>query len=164
MARKTQKPGRKIRVFLVDDHPAVRRGLELLLSREPDLEVCGQAAGARNALKQVLAREPDLAIVDLTLREGNGLKLIADLRAHHPKLRIVVFSMHEQAHTIREAFKAGANGYLTKDEGAAKLIEAIRAVMRGDSFLTKPAASAQGQAATGCQAREQPVPYISKDR
>ncbi|HEY5912983.1 MAG TPA: response regulator transcription factor [Verrucomicrobiae bacterium] len=134
MAHRPQKPGRKIRVFLVDDHPAVRRGLELLLSREPDLEVCGQAAGARNTLKQVLVCEPDLAVVDLVLREGHAFKLIADLRAHHPRLKILVFSMHDHANFTKRAFAAGANGFVAKDDGAALLIEAIRVVMGGGSF------------------------------
>ena len=125
-------------MFLVDDHPAVRRGLALLLTREADLEICGEADNGPSALKQLIALEPDLGIIDLTLKESDGVKLIKELRAHCPDLKLVVFSMHNQASHIEAALRAGANGYVAKEEGTERLVEAIRAVIGGQRFLTVP--------------------------
>ncbi len=130
-----------LRVFLVEDEPLVRRGLELLLSREPGVEVCGHASRQSEALAQILTLKPDLAIVDLRLAEGRGVDLIKELRAFGPSPKIIVFSMHTQALQVRAVLKAGANGFVGKEEGTESLLQAVRTVMQGKSFLTEAIAS-----------------------
>lgn len=136
MAVHQHSPGRKTRVFLVDDEPIVRRGLRLLFGSKPDLEVCGEAATEHEALEGILARRPDLAVVDLSLKEGDGLALITQLHRLCPGLRILVFSMHAQVHFATLAFEAGAHGYVVKEEGTEKVLEAIHTLMEGGCYLS----------------------------
>lgn len=145
------------RIFIVEDEPTVRRGLELLLKREPGLEVCGQATKQSDAVRQILQLRPDLAIVDLTLEEGSGLELIRDLRAFGATLKVLVFTMHTQASNVRTAMRIGADGYVTKEEGAENLVEAIRVLMDGKPFLTEAMAQRVGKSAAELQsARTKP--------
>jgi DNA-binding NarL/FixJ family response regulator len=136
------------RVFLVDDHPFVRRGLTVLVNFEPDLEVCGEAADVIPALAGIRDLRPDIAIVDLTLKHGSGLDLISQLRDECPRVRILVVSMHDQAQWIVRALRAGAHGYVTKDESPGQLINALRETLQGKRYLSTRAAeclSAQGR-------------------
>jgi len=126
-----------IRVFLVDDEPVVRRGLRLLLELEADLRVCGEAASEAAAMEGISKLRPHLAVVDLSLEAGDGLSLIKRLREYSPALKILVFSMHDQAETATAAFTAGAQGYIVKDEGTEKVVEAIRAIMGGGCYLSE---------------------------
>jgi len=126
----------KTRVFLVDDHPIVRRGFQLLLSMEPDLIVCGEADSAPAALQKILALKPDVAIVDLALKGGSGLELIKQLRTQALKLKLLVFSMRDEGIFAERALRAGADGYITKEEGTEKAIQAIRALMQGKRYLS----------------------------
>jgi len=126
----------KVRVFIVDDHPIVRRGLQLLLGMEPDLKVCGEADSAPAALQKILALKPDVAVVDLGLKGGSGLELIKQLRAQDLKLKLLVFSMRDEGIYAERALRAGADGYITKEEGTEKAIEAIRVLMRGKRYLS----------------------------
>ena len=121
----------KVRVFLVDDHPIVRRGFQLLLSLEPDLMVCGEADSGPVALEKILALKPDVAIVDLSLKSSSGLDLIKQIRAQRSRTKILVFTMRGEIIYAERALRAGANGYITKDEGTEKAIEAIRLLMQG---------------------------------
>ena len=129
-------PPSKTRLFLVDDGPLVRKGLRLLCSVQPDLEVCGEAAGELEALAGILALHPDLAVVDLSLKEGDGLALIKRLRQQCPTLKILVFSMHDQAPFAAIAFALGAHGYVIKEEGSERLLQAIEVVMSGKVYLS----------------------------
>ncbi len=122
--------------MVVDDEPLVRKGLALLLGVEPDLVVCGEAAGERQALKRIKAAKADLAVVDLSLKQGSGLNLIRQLRQHCPGLKIVVFSMHAQASYVALAVAAGAHGYVVKSEDIDNLAAAFRSVMRGGFYLS----------------------------
>jgi DNA-binding NarL/FixJ family response regulator len=126
----------RVRVFLVDDHPIVRRGFQLLLSLEPDLIVCGEADNGPAALQKILALKPDVAIVDLSLKGSNGLELIKQLRAQSLKLKLLVFSMRDEGIYAERAMRAGANGYITKEEGTEKAIQAIRLLMQGKRYLS----------------------------
>ena len=126
----------RVRVFLVDDHPIVRRGFQLLLSLEPDLMVCGEADNGPAALQQILALKPDVAIVDLSLKGSNGLELIKQLRAQSLKLKLLVFSMRDEGIYAERAMRAGADGYITKEEGTEKAIQAIRLLMQGKRYLS----------------------------
>ncbi len=127
----------KIRVFLVDDHPIVRRGFQLLLAVEPDLMVCGEADTAPAALQKILALKPDVAIIDLALKGGSGLELIKQLRSHELELKLLVFSMREEGVYAERALRAGADGYITKEEGTEKAIEAIRLLSQGKRYVSE---------------------------
>jgi DNA-binding NarL/FixJ family response regulator len=126
----------KVRVFLVDDHPIVRRGFQLLLSLERDLMVCGEADSGPAALQKILLLKPDVAIVDLSLKSSSGLELIKQLRAQSLKLKVLVFTMRDEKIYAERALRAGADGYITKEEGTEKAIEAIRVLMRGKRYLS----------------------------
>ena len=134
MATKLSTPA-KVRVFLVDDHPIVRRGFQLLLGLERDLAVCGEADSSSQALEKMIQLKPDVAIIDLGLRESNGLDLIKQAREHLPNLKILVFTMKSEQMYAERALRAGANGYITKEEGAEKAIEALRVLMQGKTYL-----------------------------
>ncbi len=110
----------KIRVFVVDDHPIVRRGFQLLLTLEPDLIVCGEADRGSVALDRILALKPDVVIVDLALKGSSGLELIKQMRAQHLESKVLVFTMQNEAIHAERTLRAGADGYVTKEEGAEK--------------------------------------------
>jgi DNA-binding NarL/FixJ family response regulator len=126
----------KCRVFLVDDHPIVRRGFQLLLGMEPDLMVCGEADNGPAALQKILSLKPDVVIVDLSLKGSNGLELIKQLRAQALKVKLLVFTMRGEGIYAERALRAGADGYITKEEGTEKAIEAIRVLMEGKRYLS----------------------------
>jgi DNA-binding NarL/FixJ family response regulator len=132
----------KARVFLVDDHPIVRRGFQLLLGLERDLSVCGEAESSSQALEKMIQLKPDIAIIDLGLRDSSGLDLIKQVREHLPKLKILVFTMKSERMYAERALRAGANGYITKEEGAEKAIEALRVIMQGKAYLGAQVAEA----------------------
>jgi DNA-binding NarL/FixJ family response regulator len=125
-----------IQVLIVDDHALVREGLRSVIERQDDMQVCGEADDAAGALRIVAEEPPDVAVVDLTLRSGSGLELIADLRARRDTLRIVVSSMHDETLFAERALAAGAMGYVHKQEGSQRVVEAIRRVAQGDVFLS----------------------------
>lgn len=132
----------RIRVFLVDDHPIVRRGFQLLLGMEPDFTVCGEADSAPLALEKILALKPDVAIVDLALKSGSGLELIKQLRTQNQTLKILVFTMRGEGFYAERALRAGANGYITKEEGTEKAIEAIRLLVQNRTYVSPHLADA----------------------
>lgn len=131
----------KIRVFLVDDHPIVRRGFQMLFSRQPDLLACGEADNGPAALEKILALKPHVAIVDLVLKVGNGLDLIKQLRAQRLNIKLLVFTMRNDALHAERALRAGADGYITKEEGPEKVIEAIRLAMQGRRYVSPEVAA-----------------------
>ncbi len=142
----------RIRVLLVDDHPAVREGLALLLA--PDgIDVVAEAGGHAEALARVKEQRPDLAIVDLSLDTEDGAALIADLRARD--VPVLAYSMHKDARHVEGAFAAGALGYVTKRELHDVLVQAIRHVAGGHQFVSPIAAVALAQHAS--QAHAEPV-------
>jgi DNA-binding NarL/FixJ family response regulator len=138
---KTTKPLRgehsgAVRILLVDDHPIVREGLAEMINRQPGLRVCGEAEDREQALAAVETCKPDLAIVDLALNGQPGIELIKDLRACHPNLRVLVLSMlDEQVHAER-VIRAGACGYIAKQEAAARILSAIQRVLDGGIYLS----------------------------
>jgi DNA-binding NarL/FixJ family response regulator len=136
MQPKRTAPRSKFRVFLVDDHPIVRRGFQLLLSMESDLMVCGEADSGPAALQKILALKPDVVIVDLSLKGSSGLELIKQLRAQALKVKLLVFTMRDEGIYAERALRAGADGYITKEEGTEKAIEAIRVLMQGKRYLS----------------------------
>lgn len=127
---------KKVRLLLVDDHPVVRDGLAQLLHGENDMAVCGEAESAEQALDLTTKTNPDLAIVDISLGGVNGIELIKNLKALQPDLRILVLSMHDEAHFAERALRAGANGYIMKREARNRIMQGIRAVCAGDIYVS----------------------------
>jgi len=120
------------RIFLVDDHPMMRDGMSRLLNSEPGLVCCGGAGSAEEAVNLISQTEPDLVITDLTLPQRSGLDLIKDLVAMDAGLLVFVYSMHDENFYAERALKAGARGYLMKEEGSEKMLEAVRRVLVGE--------------------------------
>jgi DNA-binding NarL/FixJ family response regulator len=127
----------KTRILVVDDHPMIRERLAEVIAREPDLVVCGEAEDARSALGLAETANPDLAIVDLTLKTSHGLDLIKDLQVRCPQVAILVVSMHEEAILAERVIRAGARGYITKQEATKSVLTAIRAVLDGRVYLSQ---------------------------
>lgn len=135
----------RLRVLLVDDHPAVREGLGLLLAPE-GIEVCGEAAGRGDALAVLAKRSPDLAIVDLSLDGEDGVVLIAELTQRG--IPVLVYSMHKDARHVQAAIAAGARGYVTKRAFHVVIVQAIREVAAGRRFVSPAAAAALAESLT----------------
>jgi DNA-binding NarL/FixJ family response regulator len=128
----------KHRIFLVDDHPVTREGLARLINLEPDLEVCGEANAAARAVTEIAAQKPDLAIVDVSLTTGpSGLELIKDLAARHPRLRMLALSTHDEKLYAERALRAGAKGYVMKQEPTECVMRAIRKILAGEVYLSQ---------------------------
>lgn len=127
---------RAVKIMLVDDHAIFREGLAFLLEQEPDFRVCGDFEGAADALKHVGALRPALAIVDISLEGMNGVELCKQLRSRFPELRILVLSMHKEFLYAERVLRAGANGYIMKQEGRRKLVAAIRQVLKGETYVS----------------------------
>jgi DNA-binding NarL/FixJ family response regulator len=126
-----------VRVLIVDDHPAVREALSLRISRQPDLEVCGEAADMSEALRLVAESQPDVAVIDITLKSGNGIDLIKRIKDRNDRVRILVWSMHSEALYAERALRAGALGYVNKDQATDRIVEAIRRVLEGKVYLSE---------------------------
>jgi DNA-binding NarL/FixJ family response regulator len=122
----------KHRVLIVDDHPVVRDGLRELVAQEPDLEVCGEAAEALEALRLVDSLRPHVVVVDLSLQSGHGIELIEKIKARDGQIKMLVWSMHDEMLFAERALRAGAVGYLNKQEATDRVVEAIHTVLRGD--------------------------------
>jgi DNA-binding NarL/FixJ family response regulator len=127
--------GRK--VMLVDDHPVMREGLAQLINHEPDLTICGEYEDAAHAFAAISVLNPDLAIVDLSLKSSSGLELVKNSRASHPNLRILVLSMYDETLYAERALRAGAAGYIMKQEAVEKILGAIRQVLGGGVYLSE---------------------------
>jgi DNA-binding NarL/FixJ family response regulator len=126
----------KSRIMLVDDHPLVRRGLAEIISHEPDLEICGEAGDVQEALREVERAQPEMIVVDLTLKTGHGLELIEKLKDRNPHIKTLVSSMHDETLFAERVLRAGAMGYISKQEPPEMLLRAIRQVLRGEMYLS----------------------------
>lgn len=128
---------RRARVLIVDDHELLRDGMRLMIGGEPDLEVCGEASDEAEGIEWVRKSQPDVVVVDIGLKSGNGLDLIKRIKAHDPSLPIVVASMHEERLYGERALRAGAIGYVNKQDPATTVIEAIRRVLSGKMYFSE---------------------------
>jgi DNA-binding NarL/FixJ family response regulator len=132
----------ELRILLVEDHTLVRAGLRALLQRVEGFEIVGEAGDGHEALEMIGAHRPDIVLMDIGVPGLNGLEISARVARHYPHVRVIILSMHAGEEYIRQAVRSGAAGYLLKDAGVAELEIAIRAVERGDRYLS-PAVSRQ---------------------
>lgn len=128
---------KRARILVVDDHPTMREGLARVIDETSDLIVCAQAESIHRALELIETTQPDLVIVDITLRRENGIELIKDLKIRHPKLPVLVHSMHDEQVYAQRSLRAGARGYLMKHEPPSKLLHAIRQMLAGEIYLSE---------------------------
>lgn len=136
MPAKTNQP-EKYRIIIVDDHPIVRQGLAQLIDQEDDLHVCGQAEDAHLAMRAIRELDPDLVIVDVSLRTTSGIELIKDIKIQFPDLPVLTLSMHDEALYAERALRAGARGYIMKQEATAEVVTAIRRVLAGTVYVSQ---------------------------
>jgi DNA-binding NarL/FixJ family response regulator len=131
----------KRKVVIVDDHPIVRQGLAQLISQESDLEVVGEADDAQSAMEAFQKLAPDVTIVDLVLKDSSGIELIKDIKARSPESRVLVVSMHDEAVYAERALRAGALGYIMKQEATKEVLTAIRKVLADEVYVSKEVVS-----------------------
>jgi DNA-binding NarL/FixJ family response regulator len=123
-------------VFVVDDHPLLRQGLAMMINREPDLMVCGEAEEAHAAMKAISASMPDILIADISLNGPDGLDLLKNLRLLYPDLPVLILSMHDESIYAERALRARANGYIMKQEATEKVLVAVRRILDGEIYLS----------------------------
>jgi DNA-binding NarL/FixJ family response regulator len=138
-APSTNANGKKnaIRVLIVDDHPLLRKGVGQLINQEKDLLVVGEAEDACKAITAIENTKPDVALIDITLNGVSGIELLKNVKARFPKLKMLVLSMHDESVYAHRALHAGASGYIMKQEGAEKVLTALRKVLRGEVYLSE---------------------------
>jgi DNA-binding NarL/FixJ family response regulator len=139
--RERAKP-KLTRILLVDDHPIVRERIGDIIKGEKDMMVCAEAEDRQEALAAIEAAPPDLAIIDLSLKNSNGLELIKDIHVRWPQMLMLVISMHDESLYAERVLRAGARGYITKQDATCNILLAIRRVLGGDVYLSERTASA----------------------
>jgi DNA-binding NarL/FixJ family response regulator len=128
---------RPVRIFIIDDHPLVRSGLKQLIEGEADLRVCCEAAQIGGAMELITECNPDLAIIDLSLPDGNGMELVKRMQTRHPRIPVLVSSMHDERLFAERALLSGAKGFINKQEASEQVIEAIRQILKGGNYVSK---------------------------
>jgi DNA-binding NarL/FixJ family response regulator len=136
IAFKPQNASAKRRILVVDDHPIVRQGLALMVNREADLVVCGEAEDATGAMLVMASARPDVLIVDISLNGPDGLDLLKNIRTTHPSLPVLILSMHDESIYAERALRAGANGYIMKQEATEKVLVAVRRILNGEIYVS----------------------------
>jgi DNA-binding NarL/FixJ family response regulator len=156
-----KNPG-TVRIVIIDDHPMVRAGLSLRIQAEKNLIVCGFAESEEEGLQVIKSSQPDLAIVDISLKNSNGIELTKQIKSHFPKVRVLVISGFQESLYAERALRAGAYGYVNKQESEEKIIEAIQTVANGERYVS--AALAQRlmmQAVTGDSSDNTPAEKLT---
>lgn len=133
----TANKGETCKVFIVDDHPIMREGISEIINREKDLTVCCEAGNVLQALQGIAECRPDIVIVDLALEKSNGLRLIENISYSYEGLPVLVYSMHDESLYAERCLKAGARGYIMKQEPSRKLLSALRTVLRGEIYVSE---------------------------
>jgi len=128
-----------MRLLIADDHGIVRGGLRLLLDRQADMQVVAEAADGAEAVALALRERPDICVLDVAMPKMTGLQATVEIRLHAPEISVLVLSMHDDERYLYEALQAGAAGYVLKREADTVLVEAVRAVARGEPFMTNAA-------------------------
>jgi DNA-binding NarL/FixJ family response regulator len=127
----------EVKVFIVDDHPLVREWLGQLLRRDRHTSVCGEAEDVQDAIQKIEETAPDIVITDLALKQTHGMELIHYLQQNHPALPILVLSMHDESLYAERVLRAGARGYVTKQEATKDIIQAVQTVLSGEIYVSK---------------------------
>jgi DNA-binding NarL/FixJ family response regulator len=153
----------KHRVFVVDDHPIVRQGLALLIDQQPDLVVCGAAEEAESALAAIATSRPDVLVLDISLPGRDGIELLKTIRSSDPELPILVLSMHDETIYAERVLRAGANGYIMKQEATENVLVALRRILRREVYLSDRIASRMLRqlASHGRETDEAPINRLS---
>ena len=125
-----------MRILIVDDHPLVREGVRTLINHQSGLEVVGEAADADSALEAIARLEPALVLTDIGMKQVSGIALAAQIRERWPAIHVIVLSMYDNPDYVHQAMQAGARGYVLKDAPSSDIVDAIRAVATGDTFLS----------------------------
>lgn len=146
----------KSKVFLLEDHQLFREGLAQLINREADMTVCGEAENVQAAEEGIAKARPDMVIVDISLNEGNGIDLVKSIRSRDEELPILVLSMHDESLYAERALRAGANGYIMKQEANKTIRDAIRRVLQGEVYLSEKMSAKMVSKLVG--GRPQPAP------
>jgi len=151
------------RVLIVDDHPIVRQGLRRVMENEEDLLVCGEAETVRDARLAIKDLTPDVMIADISLKQGDGIELVRDVRAHHPQLPILVLSMHDETIYAERMLAAGANGYIMKQAASDQFLIALRRVLDGGIYVSEAVGNNMIQkfAAGGAYISANPIDRLS---
>ena len=154
---------RKRRVLIVDDHPIVRQGLRRVMENEDDLVVCGEAESARDARTAIKELHPDVVIADISLKQGDGIELVRDVRAHYPTLPILVLSMHDETIYAERMLSAGANGYIMKQAASDQFLASVRRVLDGGIYVSEAVGTNMIQkfAAGGAYISANPIDRLS---
>ena len=143
----------KRRVLLVDDHPMTREGLAAIINRQPDLEVCCEASNPAEVMYRLSKSRPDLMLTDMTMPGRSGIEFLKDVHAMLPELPMLVLSMHDEMLYAERVLRAGAQGYLMKDAGSAKVLEVIRLVLSGQTYVSPQMSARILDAVTGRRPR-----------
>jgi DNA-binding NarL/FixJ family response regulator len=162
-AKQREPKNGKIRILIVDDHAIVRFGISQVINRQADLVVCGEEENASRALGAITELKPDLVIADISLKDSSGLELMRNIKAQYPKLPVLVVSGHDESIYAEIAFRAGALGYLMKEEALEKILTAIRRVLSGAIYVsdTLAARMLQNQVRGQTDINESPVKGLS---
>jgi DNA-binding NarL/FixJ family response regulator len=160
--KRTSPDQRRKQLLILDDHPMMREGLAQLINNQTDLAVCAEAGTGREAVALAAASKPDLVLADISLPDTNGLEVIKNLHAIHPGLLVLVISMHDEAIYAERVLRAGARGYIMKQEGGKKLMEAIRRVLEGHIYVSEKISATMLEAFSGPRALKQgPIKDLS---
>ena len=130
-----------IRVYLVDDHPAIREAIRDTIESTIDMEICGETSSSDDAFREIEELRPDVAVVDISLNDAHGLDLVQNVRAQYPEVRTIVFSMYDENVYAERAIRAGASGYLMKSEPTKNIVEAVRSAHEGEVYLSRKMSS-----------------------
>jgi two-component system response regulator NreC len=161
MPREQQKP---IRVLIVDDHAVVRSGLRLLLGQEPDIEPVGEAGTGREAIFQARALKPDVILMDVVMPDQTGLEALPMLLHEQPETKVLLLSMQDDPRYVREAFSAGASGYVLKEAADAEVVAAVRDVARGGRYVNPALGARLVAAEADAERRAEEDPLSERER
>jgi DNA-binding NarL/FixJ family response regulator len=125
------------RILIVDDHPLMRQGIGQLINAEKEMIVCGEAEDANKAIDAIATTKCDIAIIDISLKGSSGIELLKNIKVRYPKLPVLVLSMHDEAVYAQRALRAGASGYIMKQEGAEKVLIAVRKILNGEVYVSE---------------------------
>jgi len=155
-----ESPGAKSRkrIMVVDDHPLMRAGLTQLINKQTTMEVCWEAGGPNEALSMIPQHHPDLIIADLTMKTGGGLEFIKDSRTLHENIPVLVVSMHDEKIYAERCLRAGASGYIMKEESAEHLVSAINRVLDGGVYLSETMSARILKSVSGANSRNEDSP------